>query len=100
MTMQLQFKILQDFICVHPSHAGLSCWMPLKLTKVEGIQGTKIFLAHGTRDQLVQSGLGRAAADVLLASARKVQFHDYDMAHCTSPAEIQDMLGFIKRVLP
>lgn len=74
--------------------------MPLKSQKLDGLEGTKVFLAHGKQDELVTYSLGRAAANRMQASGLVVEFHDYDMPHRTDPQEIQDMLEFICRVLP
>lgn len=74
--------------------------MPLKRASIEGLEGMKVFFAHGTKDELVTYKLGRAAAHTLRASGCVVEFHDYDMPHCTSSEEIEEMLDFITRVLP
>lgn len=74
--------------------------MPLKNQKIDGLEGTKVFLAHGKADDLVHYNLGRAAADIMRSNGLIVEFHDYDIPHRTDPEEIHDLLKFINRVLP
>ena len=60
---------------------------------------TPIFMAHGTRDEVVALPRATASRDVLAALGYAVEWHEYAMAHSVCPQEVTDLEAFLKRVL-
>ena len=58
-----------------------------------------IFMAHGTRDPVVQFAWGQASRRALEAGGWKVEWHDYPMEHSAVIEEIVAAGTFIARVL-
>ncbi len=58
-----------------------------------------IFMAHGTRDPVVQHAWGVASRDALINAGRRVEWHDYPMEHSAVAEEIEAAGAFIARVL-
>jgi len=81
----------------------LSGYLPLPDTtaaeRSSANQRTPIFLAHGTRDDVVVPARGLAARDQLQALGYNVQWHDYPMPHSVSPQEIADINAWLLQVL-
>jgi phospholipase/carboxylesterase len=60
-----------------------------------------IFMAHGTRDQVVFPEWGQSSRDWLDAAGFSVSWHEYPMSHAICLEEIQDMADWVRRsVLP
>lgn len=59
-----------------------------------------IFMAHGTRDQIVFPEWGRTSRDWLDAAGFTVSWHEYPMSHAICMEEIQDMADWIRRAVP
>lgn len=82
---------------------GLSGYLPLAdLTATErhvANQHTPIFLAHGTRDGIVNLPRAEYARDTLQGLGYGVEWHDYPMEHSVCPEEIADLGRFLARVL-
>lgn len=82
---------------------GLSGYLPLAgLTAAErhaANQRTPIFLAHGTRDPIVNLPRAEYARDTLAGLGHAVEWHDYPMEHSVCPQEIEDLGRFLARVL-
>jgi len=58
-----------------------------------------IFMAHGTRDPVVQHAWGEASRQALLAAGYDVEWHSYPMEHSAVLEEITAAGQFIARVL-
>ena len=82
---------------------GLSGYLPLAdATLVEHTAAslkTPIFMAHGTRDGVVQLPRASASREMLGAMGYAVEWHDYAMEHSVCPEEVLDLEAFLNRVL-
>jgi phospholipase/carboxylesterase len=58
-----------------------------------------IFMAHGTRDQVVSPDWGRASRDWLITEGFAVSWREYPMAHAICQEEIQDMADWVDQTL-
>ncbi|MCB2203228.1 dienelactone hydrolase family protein [bacterium] len=56
-----------------------------------------IFLAHGTRDQILSVETGRENQRVLEDMGYDVEYHEYDTAHRVSSQETRDIRAFLHR---
>jgi phospholipase/carboxylesterase len=83
--------------------AGLSGYLPLaQQTAVERSDAnalTPIFMGHGQQDNVVDVAKGKASREVLRGLGYQVDWHDYPMAHSVCMEEIQDLNGWLLRVL-
>ena len=59
-----------------------------------------IFMAHGTRDPVVQYAWGEASRRALEARGYRVEWHSYPMEHSAVMEEIAAVGAFLARVLP
>ncbi|GAA4333669.1 alpha/beta hydrolase [Variovorax defluvii] len=82
---------------------GLSGYLPLAATTAaerhEANRQVPIFLAHGTRDGVVQIERAAASRDALAALGYQVEWHAYPMEHSVCMEEIADLNAFLLRVL-
>lgn len=82
---------------------GLSGYLPLAAaTAAErhpSNQDTPVFLAHGSRDGVVQLVRAEASRDALTALGYSVDWHVYPMEHSVCPQEISDLQQFLRKVL-
>lgn len=58
-----------------------------------------VFLAHGTRDQVVPYSLGEYAQHLLEQLGLPVEWHSYPMEHTVSMKEVADIRAWLGRVL-
>jgi len=58
-----------------------------------------VFMAHGTRDPMVQYPWGVASRDTLASAGWSVEWHEYPMEHSAVLEEIAAAGDFIRRVL-
>ncbi len=65
--------------------------------KHEANQRIPIFLAHGTRDQILGIEVGRENSRVLTDLGLAVEYHEYDTAHRISSEETRDIRAFLHR---
>jgi len=83
--------------------AGLSGYLPLaestERERSPANQGTPIFLAHGTFDDVVVHERGTATRDALQAMGYQVEWHEYPMGHSVSMEEIRDLNTWLLKVL-
>jgi len=83
--------------------AGLSGYLPLAgTTAAERSQANRdvpIFLAHGVHDPMVVLDRGEATRDVLQSLGYDVDWHTYPMEHSVCAEEVQDLNGWLLRVL-
>jgi len=82
---------------------GLSCYTLLGATlAVERSavnQTTPIFVAHGTRDPVVDVRLGEETRRMLEEAGYSVTWHRYPIAHSVSPEELSQIATWLRRVL-
>lgn len=62
-------------------------------------RGVPIFMAHGTRDPVVQFAWGEASRRALEARGYRVEWHSYPMEHSAVMEEIAAVGAFLSRVL-
>jgi phospholipase/carboxylesterase len=82
---------------------GLSCYMLLGATlAIEHSavnQTTPIFVAHGTRDPVVDVRLGEEMRRDLETAGYAVSWHSYPIPHSVSPEELTQISAWLRRVL-
>lgn len=82
---------------------GLSGYLPLaELTDAERHAAnlrTPIFLAHGSRDNVVVPARAEHGRDTLQRLGHPVEWHSYPMDHSVCMEEIGDIAAFLQRVL-
>lgn len=83
--------------------AGLSGYLPLAAsTAAEAHAANRdvpVFMAHGTRDEVVVPARGIASRDQLQALGWSVEWHDYPMEHSVCIEEVGALKAFLLRVL-
>jgi phospholipase/carboxylesterase len=88
-----------------PAPAGIlafSGFIPI----VEGWQpdlasrrGTRVFIAHGRRDPVMEVGFARRAREQLEAGGLEVEYHESDAAHHIDPAHVAPAVAWLETVL-
>lgn len=82
---------------------GLSGYLPLAASTAaeahEANRDTPIFLAHGLYDGVVPIARATASRDLLRGLGYTVDWHEYPMQHSVAAQEIEDIAGFLQRVL-
>lgn len=74
---------------IHPEH--------LREERNEANLRIPIFLAHGTRDRILDIAVGRENRRVLEDMEYDVEYHEYDTAHRVSSDETKDIRAFLHR---
>jgi phospholipase/carboxylesterase len=81
---------------------GLSCYMLLDATfaseRTAQNQSTPIFLAHGTRDPVVDVSLGEETRVMLQETGYAVTWQRYPIPHSVSPEELSHIAAWLRRV--
>ncbi|GGX76555.1 carboxylesterase [Massilia dura] len=62
-------------------------------------QDTPIFLVHGRLDQVIPLARATASRDLLQTLGYQVEWHDYYMQHSVSPEEVNDISGWLHKIL-
>ncbi|WP_439586736.1 alpha/beta hydrolase [Hydrogenophaga sp.] len=82
---------------------GLSGYLPLADTtaaeRSDANRDVPIFLAHGEHDPMVVLDRGVATRDVLQSLGYDVDWHTYPMEHSVCAQEVEDLNGWLLRVL-
>ena len=82
---------------------ALSTYLPLADTlKAEAHPANAdvpIFMAHGTDDPIIPLALGESSADLLTRRGANLEWRTYEMEHSVCLDEIQDIAGWLTRVL-
>jgi phospholipase/carboxylesterase len=82
---------------------ALSTYLPLAGTlKAEAHPANAdvaIFMAHGTDDPIIPLALGESSADLLKRRGANLEWRTYEMEHSVCLDEIQDIAGWLTRVL-
>jgi phospholipase/carboxylesterase len=60
---------------------------------------TRVFIAHGRHDPIMDVGFARRARDLLQAGGLKVSYHESDAAHHIDPAHIPAAMHWLSRVI-
>ena len=60
----------------------------------------RIFIAHGTFDDVIHIQEGRSAHDVLSRSGYPAEYHEYDMAHQITHEVMADLSAWLTETLP
>lgn len=86
---------------------GLSTYLPLRdeflkdeSAKLNAVQGTKIFQAHGDDDQVVPFQFGQLTSKVIKQTSLDAVFKSYSgMGHSSCEQEMNDVKNFISQVV-
>ena len=82
---------------------GLSCYMLLEdqlpAERTRANYGTRVFLAHGTQDPVVDVRRGAEARQLLEAGGYPVEWHAYPMPHSVCPQEVDEIAAWLRKVL-
>ncbi len=62
--------------------------------------GLPVFMAHGSRDELLPMAFGERSRDALRAAGYPVEWHAYPMPHSVCAEEIAQLRDWLVRVLP
>jgi phospholipase/carboxylesterase len=65
----------------------------------EGRQGTRAFVAHGTRDPIIEIGFARGARELLEAGGLEVEYHESEIGHQIDPAHLRHAGEWLGRTL-
>jgi phospholipase/carboxylesterase len=83
--------------------AGLSGYLPLADStdseRSTANRDVPVFLAHGTRDGVVQLGRGVASRLALQGLGYEVEWHEYPMEHSVCMEEVQALQAWLLKVL-
>lgn len=83
---------------------ALSTYLPLKQQLLQAQHPANldcpIWMAHGRHDSVITLPTAQSSRQSLEAAGYAVEWHEYDMAHSVSEAEIDDIRQFLLRVLP
>ena len=60
---------------------------------------TRVFIAHGRQDPIMEVGFARHARDLLEAGGLEVSYHESDAAHHIDPAHIPAAMQWLSRVI-
>lgn len=55
---------------------------------LEDRQGTRVFLAHGRRDPIIEIGFARRAEELLQTGGLEVEYHESEIGHQIDPAHL------------
>jgi phospholipase/carboxylesterase len=81
---------------------ALSTYLPLaaKLGEAHPANAAvSVFMAHGTRDDIVPHAMGSSSRDVLRERGYDVEWHEYPVAHGVCAEEIDNLRSCLQRVL-
>ena len=88
-----------------PAPAGILAFSGF-IPTVEGWQphladrtSTRVFIAHGRRDPVMEVGFARRARDLLEAGGLEVSYHESDAAHHIDPAHLPAAMAWLSRVI-
>lgn len=82
---------------------GLSTYLPLKDSLAAEMHASNraipVFMAHGMFDNIISLGSAEASAAWMRQHDYEVSWHEYPMAHSVCMQEIDDIKGFLRRLL-
>ncbi len=85
-----------------PAPAGIlafSGFLPTVASWKPALAAQAAFIAHGTRDQVIDVGFGRAAAERLRDGGLRVEYRESDVAHEIDPAQLPHARAWIDATL-
>ena len=59
--------------------------------------GTRVFIAHGSRDPVIGIEFGHAARDLLSAGGLDVTYRESEIGHQIDPADLADATAWLRR---
>src|SRR5918994_338109 len=62
-------------------------------------QATRVFIAHGRRDPVMEVGFARRAKEQLEAGGLDIEYHESDAAHHIDPAHVPAAIDWVGRTL-
>jgi phospholipase/carboxylesterase len=62
-------------------------------------QDTRVFIAHGRRDPVMEVGFARRARELLEAGGLEVSYHESDAAHHIDPAHVPPAVAWLAETL-
>jgi phospholipase/carboxylesterase len=71
-------------------------WEP----RLEDRESTRVFIAHGRRDPVIDVGFGRGARDLLEAGGLPVEYHESDLGHQIDPSQLPAAVAWLGDALP
>ena len=86
-----------------PGIVALSSRLPPQDLPIEGgdaTRGQRVFIAHGTFDDVIHVQEGRSAHDVLSRGGYPVEYHEYEMAHQITHEVMADLSAWLADTLP
>lgn len=82
---------------------ALSTYLPLADTVAQEAAtanaGMRIFMAHGTEDQVIPYAMGSGSRDILCRMGYEVEWHEYPMPHSVCLEEIGEIGNWLGRIL-
>jgi phospholipase/carboxylesterase len=75
--------------------ATVEGWEPL----LAGRESTRVFIAHGRRDQVIDVGFARRAREQLEAAGLPVEYHESEAGHHIDPRQIPDGAAWLRRTI-
>jgi phospholipase/carboxylesterase len=70
-------------------------WQP----ELNGRRGTRVFIAHGRQDPIMEVGFARRVNELLAGAGFDVDYHESDAAHHIDPAHVPQAAAWLDRVL-
>jgi phospholipase/carboxylesterase len=65
-----------------------------------GRAGLPVFIAHGTRDRVIDVGFARRARELLETGGLRVSYHESEAGHHIDPRELPAAEGWVRQTLP
>jgi phospholipase/carboxylesterase len=63
---------------------------------LNGLEGFRVAIAHGTLDPVIPVEFGREARDVLTAAGASVLYHEAPLPHTIDPAVVPELQAFVR----
>ncbi|HEV7585004.1 MAG TPA: phospholipase [Solirubrobacteraceae bacterium] len=67
--------------------------------QLEGREATRVFIAHGRRDQVIEVDFAQRARRQLEAGGLAVEYHESEAGHHIDPRQIPDAAGWLQQTL-
>ena len=71
-------------------------WEP----ELAGREATRVFIAHGRHDPVMDVGFARRARELLEAGGLDVSYHESDAAHHIDPEHVPAMVDWLRETVP
>jgi phospholipase/carboxylesterase len=70
-------------------------WQP----QLAGREATRVFIAHGRRDPIMEIGFARRARELLEGAELEVSYHESDLGHQVDPGHLREAAAWLDRTL-